>query len=175
MLPEIEITEKMQEWAKRKAEEFKNGPHYNDGFEAPHRKFTGYLGEAAFWKFYPTAKHVDGPHYDFLLSGVPYDVKTQVTKCLPNPNYAVNVTDKDLKGRGQPGVRYFFVYLTPDFKRVTLVGWIPYVQFVELAQFMKKGEPPRCKNERALPNGYLDDCWEIPASVLWTPYELEEE
>lgn len=151
----------MLAWARRKEQAFKEGPHYNYNFEFIGNRLTGYVAESAFWVNYPEAIYCDTSTHDFLLWKERYDVKSYKSDYAPLPNYGACVTDKDLTERGGTA-RYYWVTVYSDYSKATLLGWLPYDRFIELAVFKKKGE-------RLGGFTYPIDTWEVPISSLHSP------
>lgn len=183
----------MEIWAKEKAKVQIETEGFISGIDTNESVYLGYLGEAAWWKHHPKAKHVDARDYDFELNGKEYDVKGYWSQFKPRPGYTVYIPAKNMnRGSGF----YCFVAVMPEKKIACLIGEIECERFRELAVFRQENEDKhgrsgqyRCDcyelfieqltpyeakySDRPYPFGQPGDCLNCPAMGGWKPYDDE--
>jgi hypothetical protein len=126
---EVEISEKMEAWAKQKADVQIETEGFISGIDTHKSVYLGYLGEAAWWKHHPKANHVDSRDYDFEFNGNQYDVKGYWSQFIPRTGYTVYIPKKNMnRGSGF----YCFVAVMPEIKKAYLIGEIECDRFKEL-------------------------------------------
>jgi len=142
----LEITEKMQKWAKERSEasDEVNPERYEGGMDSQKKNnAVGSVGEAIFWKFFfdYILSHTNASGYDFVMkNGLLVDVKTAVTDYYPpEPTHYVQLT-KANHVRYQKPVIFFWIHIDRQMRWAALVGFIAAKKFDNICTFGKKGE-----------------------------------
>ena len=133
---EVQITDKMMEWAEKKAKELSL---LNKSIMKGKGNLTGFLGEAVVAKHYQEIYKVKLKNtydYDLLINDQKVDVKSKLTKKKPLNYYDCSVAAYNTK---QQCDYYFFVRILNDYSVGWIVGYYPKDAYYENARFLREG------------------------------------
>lgn len=139
---EVEITDRMLAWAKKRVDriEFGGKDLHKFGSEKD-RTLTGYVGEVVVMRALNIRRVVDGYDSDLEYHGKRLEVKTVSCKFAPPPHFLCTVNSCEVEGvHKQKADLYVFVRVRVDFKVGWVLGYIPCADFFERGRFVKKGE-----------------------------------
>lgn len=142
-MDEVEITERMLGYARRRAARVASCPNrelHQFGSEAD-RILVGYVGEVAVMKALDIRRAEDGFDFDLLYRERKLEIKTVSCKAPPPPHYLCTVNSVNPEGvHKQAADLYVFVRVRYDLALAWILGFIPCPEFFTRGRFVKKGE-----------------------------------